>query len=90
MEDRPQYLLLTIMEAADEVRLSDGFIKKEIREGRLLARKFGRTTRIERRALEAWIARQPARIVGTPSGQGGSPSEMVPNGVLENTVSYRR
>lgn len=49
-------LLLTIKEAAQELRMSEWFVKKEIRNGRLMARKFGRATRIERAELERWVA----------------------------------
>lgn len=83
------YLLLTIPEAAEEIRMSEGYIKKAIREGRLLARKFGRHTRIERQALERWIALQPVRNVVNVEGQDGAGTKNPQSQVIEKTVSAR-
>jgi len=83
------HLLLTIPEAADEIRMSPGYVKKEIREGRLTARKCGRHTRIERRALEVWIQRQPVKIVGNATDHDGSLTDTGQNQVTEKTVSAR-
>lgn len=46
--------LLTIQQCAKESMFSEWFIKKEIREGRLAKRKFGRAVRIERAEFERW------------------------------------
>lgn len=75
--------LLTIKEAAEESRLSEWFIKKEIREGRLLARKFGRATRIERHRFEQWIGRQ--NVVTAPV-DGGSAAKSTVVEVFETKV----
>jgi len=64
--------LLAVSDAAKESKMSEGWIKKEIREGRLIARKFGRKTRIEREEFERWIKRQPMKFVVTASVKAGS------------------
>lgn len=82
-------MFLTIPEAAEEARMSETFIKKEIREGRLIARKTGRHTRIRREEMELWAQRLPVKIVGTSTGLDGSPTKSTANQVIENTVSAR-
>lgn len=79
----PQRLLLTIDEAATELRVSQGYVKKEIRAGRLNIRKIGRLTRVERRELEAWIQRQPTKSEGTATDHGWSPTENEVQKVIE-------
>lgn len=81
--------LLTIAEAAEEARFSPGFIKKEIREGRLIARKYGRGTRIWREEFEAWIKRGP-KIVVSASDLDESPTEHTAIYVAEKPMGDRR
>lgn len=57
-DDKSATALLTVKDASKEVEMSEGFIKKEIRAGRLVGRKFGKFTRIEREELERWIKKQ--------------------------------
>lgn len=84
-------LLLTVAEAAEECRVSEGFLEKEIREKRLSTRKLGRLTRIERTELLRWIADLPCReFVGTTSDQGESPRGSVAGQVAEKTIGTRR
>lgn len=47
--------LLTIREAAAEIRMSEGWVKKAIREGRLRALHFGRSVRIRPEDLAEYI-----------------------------------
>lgn len=56
---QPESLLLTVQETARELRMSVGYVKAKIRSHELPARKLGTRTRIERRALEAFIQAQP-------------------------------
>ncbi len=83
----PLSYLLTIKEAAEQARLSEWFIKKEIREGRLLARKFGRKTLIERSQFERWVSCRDF-AVSAPVG-GGEPVESSNSQVRESKVSVR-
>ena len=71
MQDVPTRLLLTIEEAAEELRMSAGYVKQLIRDGRLSRLKLGTRTRIERTALESWIAanRTVPDFVTTPRDQ---------------------
>ena len=78
-------LLLTITEAAKETMMSAGYMKKEIREGRIQVRKVGRHTRIERVELERWIAELPVKNVGTSTVNDKTRTKAA----LENIVSYR-
>ena len=81
---------LTRLEAADEAGVSEGFIKKEIREGRLIARKIGRRlTRIHCEEFHAWAKRQPVKIAGSTTGHDGSRTENGENQVTEKTVHIR-
>lgn len=50
-------ILLTIKEAAMELRLSQGFIRAAIRRGELPVVKFGRSLRIFREQLIRWARR---------------------------------
>ena len=85
-----KFALLTIPEAADEIRMSEGYVKKEIREGRLVALKCGRHTRIERRMLEKWIERRPVIIAVNSTDFDRKPSDTSKNQVIEKTVSARQ
>lgn len=80
-------LLLTIKEAAEETRLSEWFIKKAIRERDLIARKYGRATRIERSELEKWI--KCRNLAGDAPVGGGESWESAENQVVESKVSIR-
>lgn len=53
--------LLTIKEASAAIRMSEGWIKKAIRDGKLQALHFGRSVRIKPEALEAYINSIPAK-----------------------------
>lgn len=82
-------ILLTIPEAAEECRMSEGYIKTAIRNRELEARKFGKNTRIERTELERWIKAKPVKIVVTMADQGQSPANPAPNQMVEKTVGAR-
>lgn len=86
----PRHLLLTIAEAAEELRISEGFVEGEIRAKRLAIRKLGRLTRIERTELQRWISEQPVENVGTIPGQYGSASRRDSAQVPESTGSRGR
>ena len=47
--------LLTIKEAAAEIRMSEGWLKKAIRDGKLRVLRFGRSVRIQPEALADYI-----------------------------------
>jgi len=80
-------LALTIPEAAEEIGMSEGFVKKQIREGLLVARKFGRHTRIESSALQEWVRR--TKIVVNATDSDRSLTENNKNQVIEKTVGVR-
>lgn len=83
-------LLLTIAEAAEEVRMSQSFIKREIRSGKLKAVKCGRHTRVRYCDLEAWSESLPERKTeGTSSGQDRVQSKNAFIQVVEKTVRAR-
>lgn len=58
--------LLTIREAAAAIRMSEGWIKKAIRDGNLQALHFGRSVRIRPEALEEYIL----KIAGDTESRG--------------------
>lgn len=60
-----QYLLLTIDEAAEELRMSPGYVKKAIREGHIRKVKLGTAVRVEYAEIVRYIA---AQRVGEPVG----------------------
>lgn len=68
MNRNDQPYLLTIKEAAAEARFSQGYIRKQIRIGRIQRLKFGRAVRIERPEFERWMREHCRRIVGTKNG----------------------
>ena len=82
-------LFLTIPEAATEARMSRGFMEKEIREGRLIARKVGRHTRIRREELELWAQRLPVKNVVTVTAEDSSPTQSASAQVIEKRVSVQ-
>ena len=79
-------LLLTIAEAANTTRMSEGFIKAAIRSGELRSGKFGRNRRILVDDLRAWAVRI---IAGNTTDHGQSPAETSGNQVIERTVGVR-
>lgn len=58
--------LLTIREAAAAIRMSEGWIKAAIRDGKLQALHFGRSVRIRPEALEEYIL----EIAGATESRG--------------------
>jgi len=54
-------LALSVEMAASRVMMGRTFLYKEIRDGRLRARKIGKCTRITIADLEAWLASLPTR-----------------------------
>lgn len=78
-------LLLTIKQAAHEAQMSESFIKKEIREGRLKAGKFGRSRRILSDDLRAWAE----KIVGSTPCLDESHTNCDLCYIAEKTVSAR-
>ena len=60
---------LTVVEAAELLRIAERTAYKLVRDGRLPAVKVGNQWRIERRALEAWIAKGGDRE--TDEARGG-------------------
>ena len=89
MTERLLTILLTIPEAAQETRMSRGFIEKEIREGRLIARKTGRHTRIRRDELELWAQRLPVKIAVKAIADDSSPTKAAPGYPVEKRVSVQ-
>lgn len=79
-------LLLTRLDAAEQAGVSESYIKKEIRDGHLPARKLGRLTRIHREEFEAWAKRQPRINVVNATGQDGAGTEQGQNQPIEKTV----
>ena len=59
---------LTVAEAAELLRIAERTAYKLVREGRLPAVKVGNQWRIERSALEAWIAKGGDRDTDTARG----------------------
>ena len=47
--------LLTVKEAAGEIRMSEGWVKQAIRDGKLRVLRFGRSVRIQPEALADYI-----------------------------------
>ena len=83
-------LLYSIATAAKACECSEGFLEKEIREGRLNPRKLGRLTRIERSELLRWIAAQPAKNEGSATDHVGTSRVSPNNQVIEKTVGMLR
>ena len=75
-------LLYSIATAAKACECSEGFLEKEIREGRLNPRKLGRLTRIERSELLRWISAQPTKNEGTSTDQAGTSGVSSMNQIL--------
>ena len=78
--------LLTIKEAAAQCRMSQGWIKKAIRQGELPCVRFGRYVRIFEEALERYAR---SKIAVTTSSRDRSSPDTGSTGVSEKTVSYR-
>lgn len=60
--------LLTIKDAAEELQMSEGWIKKAIREKKLKCARFGRAVRIRPEDLAEYVA---GKIEGDTSSQDG-------------------
>lgn len=90
-QDVQPRLLLTIEEAAEELRMSPGYVRAKIRSGELPARKLGTRTRIERSALEAFIAKQPTvpDFVTTVDGQGQTLGKFTFDQIIEKMAGGR-
>lgn len=78
-------ILLTIAEAAESLRMSEGWVKQKIRAGELRSGKFGRSRRILATDLEAFAR----KIVVTTSDLGRSPENSGLPEVSEKTVGVR-
>lgn len=85
-------LLLTIPEAAEETRMSAGFIKARIRSGELPVLKLGTRTRIERTALESFLTRLRAVPDSVPAtdDQGRTAEKTIVGQAVDKTGSVRR
>jgi excisionase family DNA binding protein len=63
-------IALTVEEATAFVGMGRTYLFREIREGRLVARKAGRRTIITRADLEKWLASLPPRYHLSKSDDG--------------------
>lgn len=52
--------IYTLRQAADRMCVDEKTARKEIREGRLVARKYGRKTLVDADAISAWFDQLPA------------------------------
>ena len=85
--------LLTIDQAAEQLGMSRGYVKKVIRESKLRTVRLGRAVRVEPSDFQDFIDRHKSTVddsVDAVSHRGGSP---VSGGVLqvtEKTLGFRR
>jgi len=83
--------LLTRLEAAERLGMSETFVKVEVRQGRVPVVRLGRMVRIDEDDLEKYITahKSVVRIVGTSCSLAGSGADGMPNQVIEKTVVDR-
>lgn len=77
--------LLTIKDAADALQMSQGWIKKAIREGELPVIRFGRSVRI----FEEQLVRYCKKFEGTTESLEGSPQESSVQAFQDKSAGYR-
>jgi excisionase family DNA binding protein len=79
--------LLTIKDAADHLQMSEGFVKKAIRNGELAVVRFGsRCVRIRPEDLDRYVK---AKIEGASQSRDGLPADLKATPFQEKSVSYR-